>query len=962
MQIVRSVEDALETVGAIAESRRFSDLEDLSRFASSLVPSGGLNQWLGLVIEAKHEGRRKVFGLVLRSLHDSATLIGTSIRQCMSRQMTLRCEVEVELSLFRYASNPSFRAFIFSAENIKAPQPPQKAVTEESVKQQMITDQNEARLASVSQWILHQPEVPNYSDVYQAWSSYRMPSDGESSNAFSIIPYGNHDELCGILQSVLFANEHQRRGAAVLQRGGIFRDAPMAFVCFEGKEVMRLAGGMLHRVMPGASLDTFFPAQVNGEVLLWDELQKGKKSPAVAAAVPVQTTESNQQPTHLRDDTVKLSSRSIVLLRDLLTCWAEIEHSPNTTALMEMGASSGLSTLQAQELFNLDTVSSCHFQNIFDADELLADLAAGTTSDVVLVVQGTNNAANPCGVFLGEHNSKVIADGSVRTFYSRDLVRISSTLRGEVDVFWATVVAPNPVATQPPPARNEKHGIEVPKNKLEAQTPRAPAVPVPALVPMLPALVFDMLQRATSLARGQNAPRSAVPRLPVSIADAVERLKIDTPESFPIASADDAVLFAHDIEGNLIGTRRTFALVFTSTDPRIKPCSAVVSSSGTTLIQMNPERVDYFPVALQLKLPSGFWPGNLMWAAVQDELLQRLPAAAVTTVAPTLPAVPHADERIQRARNDAKELPFRTITGTTSQYRAGGQAACTVIAIAAAERILGQAELTPAVIDAAVREGAEYRGTEQLVADEQISDQKWERFDFGQHSNAASMFRDLRQPDAAGGAPCAYVVTKPPETVVLLWLPARFLQKGADDVNATGPVWVLVDSHPRPEHGLASAYALVFDSFSALRDTMLQRQPFISSGIEDAWMYDVCEHIGIRLKKTDETSNAAVKAKEKDISRPSSISVTSACSWQGQRFNSAEGLCQQLGSTVDSATKCAVLQAELARVREALPGCIESIADKRAADLVTQLAILGERLGGHERKVRGPSDGTGGSR
>ena len=305
---------------------------------------------------------------------------------------------------------------------------------------------------------------------------------------------------------------------------------------------------------------------------------------------------------------------------------------------------------------------------------------------------------------------------------------------------------------------------------------------------------------------------------------------------------------------------------------------------------------------------------------------------------------------------------FRTITGTTSQYRAGGQAACTVIAIAAAERILGQAELTPAVIDAAVREGAEYRGTEQLVADEQISDQKWERFDFGQHSNAASMFRDLRQPDAAGGAPCAYVVTKPPETVVLLWLPARFLQKGADDVNATGPVWVLVDSHPRPEHGLASAYALVFDSFSALRDTMLQRQPFISSGIEDAWMYDVCEHIGIRLKKTDETSNAAVKAKEKDISRPSSISVTSACSWQGQRFNSAEGLCQQLGSTVDSATKCAVLQAELARVREALPGCIESIADKRAADLVTQLAILGERLGGHERKVRGPSDGTGGSR
>ena len=174
-----------------------------------------------------------------------------------------------------------------------------------------------------------------------------------------------------------------------------------------------------------------------------------------------------------------------------------------------------------------------------------------------------------------------------------------------------------------------------------------------------------------------------------------------------------------------------------------------------------------------------------------------------------------------------------------------------MIAIAAAERILGQAELTPAVIDAAVREGAEYRGTEQLVADEQISDQKWERFDFGQHSNAASMFRDLRQPDAAGGAPCAYVVTKPPETVVLLWLPARFLQKGADDVNATGPVWVLVDSHPRPEHGLASAYALVFDSFSALRDTMLQRQPFISSGIEDAWMYDVCEHIGIRLNGSE---------------------------------------------------------------------------------------------------------------
>jgi hypothetical protein len=162
-----------------------------------------------------------------------------------------------------------------------------------------------------------------------------------------------------------------------------------------------------------------------------------------------------------------------------------------------------------------------------------------------------------------------------------------------------------------------------------------------------------------------------------------------------------------------------------------------------------------------------------------------------------------------------------------------------------ARLILQHAKLDPSVLDAAVLEGAQYRGSMQLVADDLLVDSRtWERFDFGQFTNAERMFRGMPRPQVAS----AFVITKPPETVVILWLPPRFLDN--DSRNSDQPLWVFVDSHPRRELGYGAAYARIFQSFDTMRDELLRQQPFISMELEDAWLYDVCEFIGIRLGTT----------------------------------------------------------------------------------------------------------------
>ncbi|MDP2061225.1 MAG: hypothetical protein Q8J97_15890, partial [Flavobacteriaceae bacterium] len=184
---------------------------------------------------------------------------------------------------------------------------------------------------------------------------------------------------------------------------------------------------------------------------------------------------------------------------------------------------------------------------------------------------------------------------------------------------------------------------------------------------------------------------------------------------------------------------------------------------------------------------------------------------------------------------------FVTVQATTGQYAAGGPSACAAISLAVAAAVLRGGDVSTAVLDATVRAGAaQHGGSQHLEAfDLVLQSDVLELQDQRQFADADALLNALGDERPFGAT--AYVITKPPEVVVVLHLP-----RGA--ASAGGARWVYVDSHPRGDRGLPNAYALCFDTLAAMCGTLRGREPLIAMREEGLEMYNVCEYLkcGVR--------------------------------------------------------------------------------------------------------------------
>ncbi|CAM9413225.1 unnamed protein product [Hapterophycus canaliculatus] len=122
----------------------------------------------------------------------------------------------------------------------------------------------------------------------------------------------------------------------------------------------------------------------------------------------------------------------------------------------------------------------------------------------------------------------------------------------------------------------------------------------------------------------------------------------------------------------------------------------------------------------------------------------------------------------------------------------------------------------------------------------------------GSDASIARVISEIRSTRQARHRPVAVVITKPPETVVCT-LPPEILAQGDASTGIECPprLWLLFDSHPRPQLGLTGASARSFRSEEALVEALNDIFPAVDLGTNSvmASMYNMFDCVPLILRR-----------------------------------------------------------------------------------------------------------------